>query len=91
MPRFDPAVLANDPRRRAPVLEILESALAEVEPDRAVHRALCYQDAALEVAGARFELAGVDRVRVLAFGKAAPAMARAAVDELQGLDVTCRV
>ena len=87
MPRFDPAVLANDPRRRTTVLEILESALAEVEPDRAVHRALCYQDAALEVAGARFELADVDRVMLLAFGKAAPAMARAAVDELQGLDV----
>lgn len=85
--RFDRAVLANDPGRRTTVLEILESALAEVEPDRAVHRALRYRDAGLEMAGVRFELADLNRVLLLAFGKAAPAMARAVVDELRSLDV----
>jgi hydroxypyruvate reductase len=85
--RFDPAVLANDPGRRTTVLEILEGALTEVEPERAVHRALRYRNAGLEMAGARIELADVNRVILLAFGKAAPAMARAVVEELHGLDV----
>jgi hydroxypyruvate reductase len=85
--RFDPSVLANDLVRRTTVLQILEGALAEVEPDRAVHRAMNYRDGSLEVAGVRLQTADVRRVMVLAFGKAAPAMARAAVDELHGLDV----
>ena len=85
--RFDPTVLANDPVRRSTVLQILDGALAEVEPDRAVHRALNYRDGSLKVAGVRLKAADVKRVKVLAFGKAAPAMARAAVDELQGLEV----
>lgn len=87
VPRFDPAVLGNDPGRRSTILEIFEGALTEVEPDRAVHRSLRRRDAALEVAGARFELADVNRVILLAFGKAAPAMTRAACDELRGFDV----
>ena len=80
--RFDPAVLANDPERRTTVLDILAHALARVEPDHAVRRAL--RDHLRGPAGAdnRIDPTGLDRVWLLAFGKAAPAMARAAVGEL---------
>ena len=85
--RFDPAVLDNDPARRATMLEILEGALNEVEPDRAVRRAFRHTETGLEVAGVGLDTTAIDRVHLLAFGKAAPAMARAAVDELRGLNI----
>lgn len=86
--RFDPTVLANDPIRRATMLEILEGALSEVEPDRAVRRALRRTESGLEVAGIGVDPTEFDRIKLLAFGKAAPAMTRAAVDELGGFDIS---
>ncbi|MDH3399253.1 MAG: glycerate-2-kinase family protein, partial [Acidimicrobiia bacterium] len=83
-PRFNTGVLDNDPIRRTTLLGILEHALADVEPDRAVRRALRH----LEIAGNRLDKATIDAVRLLAFGKAAPAMARAAVDELAGTEIS---
>ncbi|MDH3260177.1 MAG: DUF4147 domain-containing protein [Acidimicrobiia bacterium] len=83
-PRFNTGVLDNDPIRRTTLLGILEHALADVEPDRAVRRALRH----LEIAGNRLDKANIDAVRLLAFGKAAPAMARAAVDELAGTEIS---
>ena len=86
--RFDPAVLDNDPIRRASVLWILEAALAEVEPDAAVRRALQHRESLCEAAGVHPDLESVDKVWLLAFGKAAPAMARAAVDELRETNIS---
>ncbi len=85
--RFDPLVLENDPIRRTTVLEILEAALAEVEPERAVRRAVQHTEHGIAIAGIRLDPASVGRVRVLAFGKAAPAMARAAVDALKDVEI----
>ncbi len=59
---------------------ILEAALAAADPARAVGRALALDDGAIVAEGTRFE---AERVFVLAAGKAAGAMARAA-DELLG-------
>ena len=86
--RFDPTVLDNDPIRRATVLDILEGALDEVEPDRAVRRALLCREDGWEIAGVRVDPTRVDRVRLLAFGKAAPAMARAAVDVFGNIEIS---
>ncbi len=73
--RFDRAVLAPDPERRRTVVDILEAALAAVDPEGAVA-------AHLRLDGSRLSIdSGLDvprRVDVLAIGKAAPAMARAA-------------
>jgi hydroxypyruvate reductase len=90
MNRFNDSILANDPIRRTTMLEILEGALTEVDPDRAVRRALRSGDDGWEIAGVQVDPTTVDRVRLLAFGKAAPAMAQAAVDvfgevEIRGL------
>jgi glycerate 2-kinase len=63
---------------------ILEAALAAADPARAVGRALMVEDGAIVADGARFE---AERVFVLAVGKAAGAMARAA-DELLGEKVS---
>lgn len=63
---------------------ILEAALAAADPAWAVGRALTLEDGAIVVDGARFE---AERVFVLAAGKAAGAMARAA-DELLGEKVS---
>ena len=85
--RFDQAILANDPIRRATMLAMLEGALDEVEPDRAVRRAFRRTKSGIEVAGVHLDTTTFDRVHLLAFGKAAPAMARAVVDELQGFNI----
>jgi hydroxypyruvate reductase len=85
--RFDPGVLENDPTRRTTVLGILEAAIGQVEPDRAVRRALRHGVGNLEIAGTRLDSANIDETWLLAFGKAAPAMAAAAVDELAGTEI----
>ena len=86
--RFDPGVLDNDPTRRTTVLRIFEAALAEVDPDRAVRRALRDWEATMGVAGVHRDATNVENVWLVAFGKAAPAMARAAVDELKEIEVS---
>jgi hydroxypyruvate reductase len=87
MIRFDPSILANDPDRRSTILQILDGALHEVAPDEAVRRALRYTNGAVEVAGVEVARSSFDQVFLLAFGKAAPAMARAAVEKLPGLEI----
>lgn len=64
------------PRRRAELLDLLSAALAAVEPEAAVHRAL--EGRPLTPEG---------RVVVLAFGKAAAAMARGAHAALGEIDL----
>lgn len=85
--RFDPSVLENDFERRETVLRILDGALDEVAPDEAVRRALRYTNGAIEVAGVTIDRSSFDRAYLLAFGKAAPAMARAVVERLPGLEI----
>ena len=80
---FDPAVLAADPGPRADVLAALAGALAAADPAAAVRRHFRRSRAGLQVGGARMPLPK-GRVFVLAFGKAAPAMAEAALDVLDG-------
>ncbi len=65
VPPFDPAVLAPDPSRRTVVLEVLAAALRAVDPATAVQRALAGDG-------------GTGPVTLLAFGKAAAAMAHGA-------------
>lgn len=69
--RFDPTILANDPARRAVVLDLFAGALDRADPYRAVARHL---DGVEPPSG---------RLRVLALGKAAPAMARAVADRMR--------
>lgn len=73
--RFDPAVLAPDPQRRGLILDVLEAGVAAVDPEAAVRAALRVDGGRLDVNGGVEVPAGVD---VLAVGKAAPAMSRAA-------------
>ena len=61
--------------------EILDAGLAAADPERAVRRALTLEDGAIVAGGRRFE---PRRVLVLAAGKAAGAMARAAEGLLGG-------
>ena len=75
--RFDPAVLAVDPSRRRPLLDVLGAALDAVEPGDAVRRALDGIDTS-----------GIDRLVVVGMGKAALGMASGAVGALPGLPVT---
>ena len=79
-------------RLRAAAARILESALEAAEPERLVRSQLKVRGRYLEVAGIR-HLLGVGKVAVVAVGKAAVAMARAAEERLdwrltKGLAVT---
>ncbi len=71
--RFDPAVLVNDPTRRAVVVGMLDAALAAADPGPAVTRALT---GGLAPDG--------PAVLILAFGKASAAMAAGAAAALAG-------
>ncbi len=82
---FDPAVLAPDPRRRSMVLAVLAAALAAVEPETAVRNALRRSGENLVLGEATVSATSLGRAFVLAFGKAAPAMARGAVAALDGI------
>jgi hydroxypyruvate reductase len=84
---FDPSVLAADPGPRADVLAALAGALEAADPAAAVRRHLRLSRSGLMAGGARLPMPK-GRVFVLAFGKAAPAMAGAALDALDGCDVT---
>ena len=85
MPAFDPAVLDADPAPRADVLAALAGALEAADPAGAVRRHLRLGRRGLMVGGARMP-PPKGRIFVLAFGKAAPAMAGAALEALHGLD-----
>lgn len=85
--RLDPAVLANDPARRTVLLRLLQAAVDEVDPDRAVRRAMQRTRNQLRVGDTVLDLDDIGLVRLLAFGKAAPAMARATVEILDGFFV----
>lgn len=84
---FDPAVLAADPGPRAEVLAALAGALEAADPGEAVRRHLRRQGGALWV-GPREVPLPRGRLLVLALGKAAPAMAGAALEVLAGVAVT---
>ena len=83
---FDPNVLAADPGPRADVLAALAGALAAADPAAAVRRHFRRSRSGLMVGDTRMPLPK-GRVFVLAFGKAAPAMAGAALEVLEGSDV----
>lgn len=83
---FDPAVLTADPGPRADVLAALAGALAAGDPAAAVRSSLLRQGGDLLVRGARVPLPR-RRVIVLALGKAAVAMAGAALEALEGVEV----
>lgn len=83
---FDPAVLGADPGPRRDVLAVLAGALAAADPAAAVRRSLARRGGELLVGGRRVRLPE-GRVLVLALGKAAVAMAGAALEALEGLQV----
>ena len=74
---FDPTVLDADPIRRGKVLEILQAALAAVDPFAATERFLERQDSRLQVADRVYDLRRYKRVLVVGAGKAGAPMARA--------------
>lgn len=76
---------------RETALDLYETALAAVDPRRAVKRHLRREGDLLTANGLEFPLRGGRAVRLLAFGKASVPMARAAVEGLpveEGLVVT---
>lgn len=83
---FDPAVLATDPEPRRDVLAALAGVLEAADPAAAVRRHLRVSPRRLSVGGRSLPLPR-GRFLVLAFGKAAPAMAAAALEVLAGREV----
>ena len=102
MTRFAPSVLQPNPVRRGPILEVLDAALDAVDPYAAVQNVLRRNGDTLTVAGPSgseqndaltYDLRRYRRIFVIAAGKAAAPMSRAAEDLLgnrltQGLAVT---
>jgi len=68
---------------RSSALSIFRAALATADARAAVHRAMQREGARLRVAGRVYDLARVQRVFVIGFGKASAAMAQA-VEEIGG-------
>ena len=85
--RFDPAVSTNDPRPRGRLLHVLEAALEAVDPATAMARSLVRDGGNLWV-GDHEVAAPKGKVVLLALGKASVAMARAAVEVVDGLALT---
>ena len=77
MSYFDARVLQANPQTRDRIIPILDAALDAVDPARAVERAVTWRGDVMEVDGRRYDLSRYERVRVLAFGKAATPMAQA--------------
>lgn len=67
---------------RATVERLFAAALAAVDPERAVSDALTWDDGMLWIAGARVPVA--NGIHLIAVGKAAMAMARGAINRLDG-------
>jgi glycerate 2-kinase len=84
--RFDPEVLRNDPRHRGQVLEVLEEALAAVDPAGAVRRHLIRAGETLRI-GDSVGPVPAGRIVILALGKASVPMAASALAVLEGLPV----
>ncbi len=86
-PTVDHAALANDPGRRGSLARVFQSALRAVDPGVAVGAAL-RRDGRFLFAGRRaIDLEEIDRVLVLAFGKASVPMAGAIVSILGDLPI----
>src|SRR3989304_5079519 len=85
--RFDPAVSTNDPGPRGRLLHVLEAALEAVDPATAMARSLVRDGGNLRV-GDREVAVPKGKVVLLALGKASVAMARAAVEVVDGLALT---
>jgi glycerate-2-kinase len=81
--RFASDVLAPDPARRRILLDVLDAALDAVDPAAVTAAALTRSRRGITVCGE--QVPAPDGVTVLALGKAAPAMAAAAVDALGDL------
>ncbi|MBW7884012.1 MAG: glycerate kinase [Caldilineaceae bacterium] len=78
--RFDEAVLSRETIRRRRYLEILESALAAVDPYEAVAAVLRREGDTLKAGDRGIPLVGFRRVLVVGAGKAGAPMARAVED-----------
>jgi hydroxypyruvate reductase len=83
--RFAPAVLSNDPDRRRVLVDVLDAALDAVDPAASTVAALVRSGSGITVHGK--DVAAPGGVTILALGKAAPAMASAAVEVLGDLVV----
>ena len=75
--RFNPAILANNPAVREPLLAILAAALAAVDPYAAVQAQMQRRGDRLMVAGKTYDLAAYRHVYLLGAGKAGAPMAQA--------------
>jgi glycerate 2-kinase len=82
---FDKTVLENDPSRRSLLLDLLSAALEAADPALAVRRSLRREGSRLEIAGETLDLSEIQRVSIIALGKASPAMGRAAWSVLDGI------
>lgn len=92
--RFASPDTTQRPHWRGP-LEILEAALEAADPETAVRRHLAIEEGRLAAGDVSLDLRDVDRVLVVAAGKAAPGMVRAAEQALGehmslGIGVTAR-
>ena len=85
---MDPAAFTTATLQRhargGDVAAVLHAAVAAADPDAAVRRHLQRTGSLLTVGTQRYDLEQFDRVLVLAVGKAAPPMARAALDVTAG-------
>lgn len=83
MATFDRAVTRGDPRREL-ILDVLEAGMAAVDPAAAVSAHLRRRNGDVEADGMGVDLDRIREVRLIAIGKAAGAMAAAAVPALAG-------
>src|SRR5215204_2043445 len=75
--RFDPAILAPNPKRREPILAVLEAALSAVDPFAATRDVLVRSGDTLTVAGRSYDLTRYRRIIVVGAGKAGAPMTQA--------------
>jgi len=75
--QFDSSVLQPDPDRRGPALDILQAALAAVDPFAAVQQAMQVEGNRLRLQDREYDLNALERILVLGAGKAGGPMAQA--------------